>query len=285
MAFVQFCVGQFDVAREHFEIALESPEHLRSWAGDTTPSVFPTVLLLLGYPAASLRKGRESLDSARLLPEFVSLARALTNEAMRQDLLRDCRAAMERADEVLALAAHHESMAFYEARATFCRGWAMATAQQEEDGIAEMRRSLSSFATGALVPLFLALLADCYARLGRDEEGLSAVTEGLTRAAETGERMAEAELYRVKGELVMMRDPPNEAEAERCFYTAIDIARRQEARWWELRATVSIARLLKRQAKRDEARAMLAPIYEWFTEGFEFADLKDAKALLDELGA
>ncbi len=284
LAFVQFCVGQFDAAHEHFQRALESPEHLRTWAGDTAPSVFPTVLLLLGYPAASLRKGRESLDSARLLPELVSLARALTNEAMRQDLLRDCRTAMERANEVLALAAHHESMAFYEARATFCRGWAMATAQQEEDGIAEMRRSLSSFATGALVPLFLALLGDCYARLGRYQEGLSAVAEGLARAAETGERMAEAELHRVKGELLLMRDPPEEAEAERCFRTAIDIARRQAARFFELRATTSLARLLKRQGKRDEARAMLSKIYGWFTEGFETADLKDAKALLDELG-
>jgi predicted ATPase len=100
-----------------------------------------------------------------------------------------------------------------------------------------------------------------------------------------GERGVEAaELYKIKGELLLMRvNPPDEAEAERCFRTAIDIARRQKARWCELRATTSLARLLKRQGKRDEARAMLAQIYGWFTEGFDTADLKDAKALLDEL--
>ena len=95
--------------------------------------------------------------------------------------------------------------------------------------------------------------------------------------------MGEAELHRVKGELMLI-DPPDEAEAERCFRTAIDIARGQGARWWELRATTSLARLLKRQGKAAEARSRLSEIYNWFTEGFEFADLKDAKALLDELG-
>ncbi len=160
----------------------------------------------------------------------------------------------------------------------------MATAQQDEDGISEMRRSLSSFATaGALVPLFIGLLADCYARLRRYQEGLSVVAEGLARAAETGERMAEAELHRVKGDLLIMRAPAEHAEAERCFAGAIEIARRQKARFWELRATVSFARLLASQGHRDEARQMLAEIYGWFTEGFDSADLKDAKGLLEEL--
>jgi predicted ATPase len=93
-----------------------------------------------------------------------------------------------------------------------------------------------------------------------------------------------AELHRVKGEIVLMRNPSDETEAERCFRRAIDIARRQAARLLELRATTSLARLLQRQGQRDEARAMLSDIYNWFTEGFAFADLKDAKALLDELG-
>jgi predicted ATPase len=161
----------------------------------------------------------------------------------------------------------------------------MVTAQQEEGGIAEMRRSLSSFTKtqGALVPLFIALLGDCYARLEHHQEGLSAIDEGLARAAETGERMAEAELHRVKGELLIIRDPADDGQAERCFRAAIEIARRQKARFWELRATTSFARLLKSQGKSEEARSMLTEIYNWFTEGFEFTDLKDAKALLDGL--
>jgi len=160
----------------------------------------------------------------------------------------------------------------------------MVAAQQNEDGIAEMRRSLSSFATaGALVSLFVALFGDCYARLGRHKEGLSTVAEGLTRAAETGEGMAEAELHRVKGELLAASDSAEDGQAERCFRAAIEIARRQNARFWELRATTSLARLLAKQGKRDEARATLADIYNWFTEGFDTADLKDAKALLEQL--
>jgi len=285
---VLYCVGELHAAREHFERAIESPD--RSLAVGVAPILLPTVLLLLGYPTASLRKGRESLDWARLHPDPITHARALTNETIRQVLLRDCQTAIERADEVLTLAARPDlsfygGLTFQGARANFCRGWAMVSARQDEGGVAEMRRSLSSFAAtaGALVPLFNALVGDCYAHLGRREEGLSAVSEGLAHAAETGERMAEAELHRVKGELLIIRDPTGIDQAERCFYTAIDIARLQKARWWELRATTSLARLLKRQGKGDEAQTRLSEIYNWFTEGFDTADLKDAKALLDEL--
>jgi predicted ATPase len=100
----------------------------------------------------------------------------------------------------------------------------------------------------------------------------------------TGERMYEAELYRIRGDLLLMQDAANLTEAEHCFRTAIEVARRQGGKPLQLRATVSLARLLARQGKRDEARAMLAEIYGWFTEGFDTADLKDAKALLEELG-
>jgi predicted ATPase len=183
---------------------------------------------------------------------------------------------------VLSIATQHE-VPFYQARATFCRGWAMAAAGQGKEGIHEMQRSLSAFASGgALVPLFRAMLAESLGRNGHPEEGLSTVAEGLGQV-ETGERMAEAGLYRVKGELLLMNDPSDEVGAEHEFRIAIAIAQRQQARFWELRATTSLARLLKKQGKTDEARGMLAEIYNWFTEGFDTADLKDAKALLDEL--
>jgi adenylate cyclase len=131
----------------------------------------------------------------------------------------------------------------------------------------------------------LTALAEACCKHGLTQEGLAAVAEALASALRDGDRQSEAELHRLKGELLLMQDPSDEAEAERCFRTAIDIARRQKARFFELRATTSLARLLKRQGIRDKARAMLAEIYNWFTEGFEFADLMDAKALLQELGA
>jgi predicted ATPase len=145
-----------------------------------------------------------------------------------------------------------------------------------------MRRSISDPVRLASVSVVVALAETC-GKNRRTEEGLDLVTEGLTTAEQTGLRSGEAELRRVKGELLLMREPPDEARAERSLRTAIDVARRQGARLFELRATVSLARLLKQQGKIEEARPMLAEIYGWFTEGFEFPDLKDAKALLDEL--
>ena len=174
-------------------------------------------------------------------------------------------------------------MRFFAAAAAFYRGWALADEGRGQEGLAEMSRALPALEGFAATTSLYAHLADSYRKNGRPEEGLATVATALRETERGGERTAEPELYRVKGELLLMRDPPDEAEVERCFRTAIDIARRQEARFFELRATTSLARLLKRQGKRDEARAMLAEIYGWFTEGFEFADLKDAKALLDEL--
>jgi predicted ATPase len=113
--------------------------------------------------------------------------------------------------------------------------------------------------------------------------GLEVLAEGMALTERTGERMYEAELHRVQGELLLMHDAANGPEAEHCFRTAIEVARRQGGKSLELRATVSFARLLTKQGHRDEARAMLGEIYGWFTEGFDTPDLKDAKALLDEL--
>jgi predicted ATPase len=133
----------------------------------------------------------------------------------------------------------------------------------------------------------LAALGNGYGKVGRVRDGLAAVAEGLAVSEKNGERWFDAELYRVRGELLLKHDPHAEPkaedEAQNCFHQALEIARRQQAKWWELRATTSLARLLAKQARRDEARAMLAEIYNWFTEGFDTPDLNDAKALLDEL--
>src|SRR5262249_56893238 len=128
-----------------------------------------------------------------------------------------------------------------------------------------------------------ALLAEAHGIIGQPEAGLAVLTEALTLVNTTGERWYEAELYRLKGELLLQQSSDNPTEAESCFHHAISIAQNQSAKSWELRAATSLARLWQQQGKRQEAYELLAPIYGWFTEGFDTADLQAAKALLDAL--
>jgi predicted ATPase len=136
---------------------------------------------------------------------------------------------------------------------------------------------------GVLLPHALCLLAEACGKADRFDDGLSALTEALATADEHENRNYEAETYRLKGELLLRQDHSKAAEAQSCFQRAIETARKQNAKSFELRATMSLARLLNEQGRRNEARTMLGKIYGWFTEGFDTADLKDAKALLDEL--
>ena len=125
----------------------------------------------------------------------------------------------------------------------------------------------------------------CYTPIHRTGEPLALVNDVLTLVERTGEKMSQAEIIRLKGEVPLMHDTTSAVEAEACFRTALDVARTQEAKWWELRTSLSLARLLGKKDRREEASAMLADIYNWFTEGFDTADLKEAKALLDRLSA
>ena len=163
----------------------------------------------------------------------------------------------------------------------------MVAAGRSEEGISEMRRSVSErmFVFAISAALMLPAMAETCGKYGRPEEGLDWIAEGLATAEQTGRTVAEAELHRIKGELLMIKEPGNLVEGERCLRTAINVARRQGAKLFELRATVSLARLLRDINRRDEARTMLAEIYNWFTEGFELPDLKEAKALLDDLSS
>jgi predicted ATPase len=164
-------------------------------------------------------------------------------------------------------------------------GAALIAQGRSEEGVAEIRRGISAWrATGGTpFPKYLCFLAVGLGGIGQPLEGLEVVEEGLASVARTGAQWNSPYLHNVKGELLLVQNPSDVAEAERCFRTAIEIARRQSARSVELLATTSLARLLAKQGNRDEARAVLAEIYNWFTEGFDTADLKDAKALLDEL--
>ena len=132
-------------------------------------------------------------------------------------------------------------------------------------------------------PAFCTLLAEAYVQVGQLEDAWRMLSEALDAVEESGQRYHEAETYRLEGHLHLRGANPDIEQAEACFQRAIDIARHQQAKSWELRAAMSLARLWATQGRRDEARDLLAPVYGWFTEGFDTTDLKDAKALLDEL--
>jgi predicted ATPase len=214
---------------------------------------------------------------------------------------REWLAVQERAEAVIALSSE-QGFALILAWGTIMRGWVLAEQGQEEEGIAQMRRGLAACrATGAEVmrPNNLALLAEAYGKVGQVEEGLQVLGEALDAVDKSGERFCEAELYRLRGELMLAQSkvqslkskvtdprsltPDPQTEAEACFHKAIEIARKQQAKSLELRAATSLARLWQQQGKEKEAHDPLAEVYGWFTEGFDTADLKDAKALLEEL--
>ena len=168
---------------------------------------------------------------------------------------------------------------------TLLHGWALVEQGERDEGIAQIRQALEdcdameilSFSTYSLV-----LLSDAYSKDRQAREGLTVVGEALERAHKSGERLHEAELYRINGELLLMQGAA-EPKVEECIHQALDIARCQQAKSLELRTVMSLSRLWQQQGNRDEARQMLSEIYGWFTEGFETADLKEAKILLEEL--
>jgi predicted ATPase len=171
------------------------------------------------------------------------------------------------------------------AAATILRGWAVAAQGQVAEGLPEMHQGLAGFrATGAEDdrPYWLALLAEMYGRGGQVEAGLQALTQALTFVQSQGVRVWEAELHRLRGELVLQSGGPS-WRAESSFHQALTVARQQSAKSLELRASMSLSQLWQRQGKQDEARQLLAGIYDWFTERFETADLKAARVMMEEL--
>lgn len=150
----------------------------------------------------------------------------------------------------------------------------------------QMRQGVATWQSAGAqsgVPHGLSLIAEAFGNANQVEEGLRVITEALEHINRTRERIWEAELYRLRGDFLLKPVIKNEQEAETCFHQALKIARYQQAKFWELRATTSLARLWQSQGKREEARELLTPVYSWFTEGLDTADLKDAKSLLDAL--
>jgi predicted ATPase len=197
----------------------------------------------------------------------------------------DGQSVLDEAEELLLFAVDH-GFQFYSAFATLRRGQALAKLNRPEEGLALIRDGLAAIRGSghAGFSFGYAVLAEALFKAGRGSEGVRVVAEALEASGRNDDGEAKAELWCIRGHLLLLQAQPGcEHEAENSFRQAIEIARHQQAKWWELRATVSLARLLAKQDRFDEARTMLTDVYNWFTEGFDTADLKDAKALLDQL--
>jgi class 3 adenylate cyclase/predicted ATPase len=286
--------GQLALARLHLErgLALYDPSQQRSltalFAENARVAMLSFLSLtysLLGFPDQALVQSREAVSEARGSSHPISLAFALSVACRLHFVLDDAGMVAQLAEELVALTSE-QRFAFFLAMGTAYRGWTLAEAGDAEAGVDLLRRGIEGFqASGAAwtLPFYLAQLAAAEAKRARFETGLGQLSDALVLTQKLGVRWFEAELYRRRGELMLTARPDAEAEAETEFRHSIAIARQQEAKLWEVRSAVTLARLWRRQGKGDEARDLLAPVYDWFDEGFDVRDLKDSKALLEEL--
>jgi len=240
----------------------------------------------LGYPDEAVATSHQAVELAHTLAHPFSTAVALAYTIMLHQFCRDHPRAEAYTEELMVLCTEQRLTSYYLAWGTIIHGWALSEQGRYEEGISMIRRGLSDLrATGGelRVPYYLTLLAESCGKAGHRAEGLTLLTEALTLVDKNDERWYEAELHRLKGQLLLQQSSDNATEAETCFTKALEVSRNQQAKSWELRAATSLARLWQSQGKREEARAWLAPVYGWFTEGVDTLDLKDAKALLDAL--
>ena len=288
-----FYIGDFAACRRQFELALaqDIPLQKRWYFGRGFDALAGALSALaegiLGYPDRCCVGVGEVVKRARTQSSLPDLAFALVACGRGHLLAGSPSSAQSLAEETITLS---ETYGYVERAALgkCVRGVALTRQGELKEGIACILQGLSDYsATGGRLGQseFYSALAAAFGKAGRTQEGLEAVDLGLAMGRDGGESFYRGELYRIRGELIQIEDPAHPHEVERLFRTAIDIASRRQARSFELRATTSLARLLAKQNRRDEARAMLAEIYNWFTEGFDTADLKDAKALLEELSA
>jgi predicted ATPase len=243
------------------------------------------VLWLLGYPDHALRRSRESLALAHELAHPSTLTSAMFFAAWFHQERGEKQAVQARVEENMMIATEH-GFSRWRMQTNYLRAWLLVETGEKNAGIAQMVNVVSTERAAASERWSThqaALLADAYRKTGQTAAGLKVVTDALTRARQTDCRYYEAELQRIKGELLLGQVTADELEAEACFQNALKIARGQSAKSLELRAAMSLSRLWQGQGKRDEARKLIAEIYGWFTEGFDTADLKAAKALLEDL--
>jgi DNA-binding winged helix-turn-helix (wHTH) protein/tetratricopeptide (TPR) repeat protein len=285
-------MGRLVEARTHLEesLAFSTPDTALAGGFVFDPGVdsrcaLTEILYLLGYPDQALRRSQEALALARELAHPFSLAAAL-GRAARIHRLRGAQHDAQALQEASLALSREQGFTQGAAQELVWQGWDLVTQGHAEAGIAQMRQGIATVqSTGAALerPWLLLALARAYGRAGRAHEGLAVLEEALAMVDSTGKHLDASGLYRCKGELLLAQGGPGRkrmAEAEACFDQALAIARRQQAKTLELRAAVSLARVWQQQGKRAEAHELLAPIYGWFTEGLDTANLQEAKALL-----
>ncbi len=284
--------GRFASSRSNLEaaLALYDPIFHRSLGNQTgshpqvvAQALLGIVLLCLGFPDQALAQSSSAITEARRLAHPPTLASILAISAVPLSLVGDDAVFREWVDELVAVATE-QGVSWWRTWGTICRGWAKAKHGDVAEGILLMGSGSASYrATGAelWMPCFNTLLARAYEIAGQVEEAVTLSDGALQIVERTGERWFAAELNRHKGQLVLRQGDPG--AAEELYRKALSIAGEQEAKLWELRAAVSLAQLRRDRGRQAEARDLLAPIYCWFTEGFDTPDLKEAKALLDEL--
>jgi predicted ATPase len=294
---LQWYRGEFDPARARLEegLALFDPADRPFYAAlalqDTQVTMLyflSYVLSFLGYLDQSRARADEALNAARRLAQPYTLAFALIQSVAH--MVRVGRAniasasvALTRVEELEALVTEHNFRGYWGFSLMY-RGWRLAASGQTQEGIALLEEGFAAHRRSEMrfqLPQYLTLLADAHRRAGRTAAALARLAEALEAANTYQERWLEAERHRLRGEL--LRDSEDHASAEASFRTAIDIARHQNAKLWELRSSVSLAEMLRDQDKRTTARDLLAPVYDWFTEGFDMPDLTEAKTLLAAL--
>jgi predicted ATPase len=288
----QFYQGELVAAREHLEQAVQlydtqQPGLRTSYSGADQGvacySHLALALWLLGYPELALERSQTAIAQANKLAHPFSQAFALSLTALLHQYRREAELAQQRAEAAIAYSAE-QGFELLLGFSQIFKGWALAEQEQVERGANQIRQGLEAFqATGAELGLlhFLALLAEAQGRAGQVDGGLRRLAEAIATAHQKGERFYEAELYRMQGEL-LLKHGNGWTEAESSFRRAVEVARHQQAKSLELRASVNLSRLLSEQGKQSEAQTLLAGIYNWFTEGFDTADLKEAGALLQE---
>jgi predicted ATPase len=289
-----FYLGEYAAARTHLEqgIALTDPATQRGLmlSHEVAPGVrclalAAWTLWCLGTPAQAFQRSQEALALAQALAHPQSLAVAQHYAAFLHHRRREVLAVLAQADALLTLGTA-QGFPLWVGFGTCWRGWALAMQGQSEAGLEQLHQGMAAvLGTGQELsrPLCLVLLAEAAGHAGQVDEGLRLLAEVLAALEESRRGDLLAEAHRLQGELLLWHAVPEAVQAEACFQQALTVARRQHAKSWELRAAMSLSRLWQCQGKRAEAYELLAPIYGWFTEGFDTADLQEAKDLLAEL--
>ena len=289
-----FYLGEFGLAGDHLEQGIANQNLQKShyhdflYEQDLAAFVLSFAawnLWYLGYPDQALQRSHEATVLAQEMELTGSQAMVSYFTTRLRQLRRDAAVTKELAEETLTLSTKH-GFAQWAVLATLMHGWAHFQQGQREEGMLEMRQGVAGLRAirfELVLPSLLLVLIEACGKMEQVNEGLDLLSETWTGVGEGGGYYVEAEMYRLKGELLLAQAITNASQAETCFQQALTVSRQQQAKSLELRAAMSLSRLWQSQDKRGDAYALLAPVYNWFTEGFDTADLKDAKTLLDAL--